>query len=489
MKINDLIQDVPILRYRGEPDIDIRGLSLSSLTIDPGFLFAAIKGFKADGHDFIPDAVARGAAVVLSERSPDASGIPWIQVENGRRALALCAANFHHHPSFEINTIGITGTKGKTTTSYILESILRASGHPPGVIGTIAYRGPGLEQPAQRTTPEAPELQGMLRTLIRHGSRYCVMEVSSHSLDLHRVDGIEFTVSVFTNLSGDHLDYHMSMENYFAAKKKLFETSRRKKIAVVNIDDPWGRKLQADTRLGAISYGLNAQALVHPASYAFSSRGIELDLKYPGGQRKITSPLLGKPNLYNILASAATALALKISPLDIEEGVRSLQGIPGRFQSIPNTRGLQILVDYAHTDDALRNLLETARELEHRRLLLVFGAGGDRDKSKRPRMGEIAGELADWTILTSDNPRTEDPAAILTDIETGIKRSGKDRYEIEPDRRRAIARILARAESGDTVLVAGKGHEDYQILKDKVIHFNDSEVITEILGDGEKGKT
>ena len=481
MKIKDMVQGVPCLQIRGAVQTDIRGLSLSSLAIEPGFLFAALKGLKADGYDYIPDAAAQGAAAVLSERPPDASALPWIQVENGRRALALCAANFYRHPSREITAIGITGTKGKTTTTYILESILQAAGHTAGVIGTIAYRGPGLEHKADRTTPEAPELQKMMRSLIEHGSRYCLMEVSSHSLSLCRVDGIDFAASVFTNLSGDHLDYHVSMENYFAAKKKLFDTGRQKKIAVINIDNHWGRELQSQTQLGVISYGLEAPALVRPASYRFSSHGIELTMRYPGGQLKITSPLLGKPNLYNILASAATALALKISPRDIQEGIRSLQGVPGRFQNIPNARGIQILVDYAHTDDALHNLLETARELDPRRILLVFGAGGDRDKSKRPRMGEIAADLADWTILTSDNPRTEDPKAILKDIESGIARSGGRNYEIEPDRKAAIALVLARAKPGDLVLVAGKGHEDYQILKDKVIHFSDSEVIAEIL--------
>lgn len=481
MNIKSLIRDVPILQLRGSDQTEILGLSLSSGSIEPGFLFAALKGMKADGHDHIPDAAARGAAAVLSERPPDSSALPWIQVENGRRSLALCSANFYGHPSRRIKVVGITGTKGKTTTTYILESILKAAGRTPGVIGTIAYRGPGLEHPAERTTPEAPDLQKMLCTLIEHGASDCVMEVSSHSLSLCRVDGIDFTASVFTNLSGDHLDYHVSMENYFAAKKKLFDTGRQKQIAVINVDNPWGRKLQAATRLGVISYGLEAPALVRAASHRFSDHGMELNIEYPGGRMDITSPLLGKPNLYNILASVAAALALKITPRDIKSGVHSLQGVPGRFQNIPNNRGVRILVDYAHTDDALRNLLETTRELAPRRILLVFGAGGDRDKTKRPRMGKVASALADWTILTSDNPRSEDPMMILKDIESGMEWSGGRNYEVEPDRRKAISRALLLAKPGDVVLVAGKGHEDYQILKDDVIHFSDSEVITEIL--------
>jgi UDP-N-acetylmuramoyl-L-alanyl-D-glutamate--2,6-diaminopimelate ligase len=484
MRLQQILEDVPAIRLSGDGGVEIREIAYASGAVSPGSLFAALRGIKADGFDFVPEALDNGAAAVLSEREkPAGLDTAWVQAADTREALALCSANFFRHPSRELKVIGITGTKGKTTITYLLESILRAAGHATGLLGTIQYRGPGLEVTAQRTTPEAPDLQRMMRTLADNRATHCVMEVSSHALDLKRPVGVDFDVAVFTNLSGEHLDYHKTMEDYFRAKLRLFTLGRRS-MAVVNGDDEWGRKLMSHIAMGGITYGLAPGAMVRAEDYTFKDDGTRAAVKFPAGRFELESHLLGKPNLYNILAAAAAALTLNIPAPAVKEGIRALRGVPGRFQKIANTLGLRIFVDYAHTDDALRNLLETARELKGAgRVIVVFGAGGDRDRSKRPRMGEAAGALADWSIITSDNPRSEDPLEIIRDIEAGIHKNGRDRYEVEPDRRAAIGKALRLGLEGDTILVAGKGHEDYQIIKDRVTHFDDSEIIREILGE------
>ncbi len=482
MKLSDVIEGVPKAIIQNGSDVDIRGISYSSGTVQSEDLFAALKGEKADGFDFIGEAIDRGAVAVLSEREkPLNFPKTWVQVCNARKALALCAANFYSHPSQKLKVVGITGTKGKTTVTYILEEILKRANFLPGVIGTISYRGPGVNASAGRTTPEAPDLQKMLKEMVDHGATHCLMEVSSHSLELNRVTGIDFDVTVFTNLSGEHMDYHHSMEQYFKAKKKLFLSPSQKRTAVINSDDPWGKKLLTQLSTGGITYGTESTGMIRAEAFTFSHKGIEMTVKYPSGKIPVFSPLLGKPNLYNILASIACALTLRVPIRSIKAGIAGLDGVPGRFEKIQNTLGYSIFVDYAHTDDALKNLLETAQELDFGEIILVFGAGGDRDRLKRPRMGEVAGKYADWTILTSDNPRTEDPMGILEDIENGIKKTGPERYEIESDRRSAIRKALLRAKKGDCVLVAGKGHEDYQILKDKAIPFKDTNVIRSFL--------
>jgi UDP-N-acetylmuramoyl-L-alanyl-D-glutamate--2,6-diaminopimelate ligase len=426
--------------------------------------------------------VDRGAIAVLSEREkPKNFPKTWIQVSNARVALSLCAANFYSHPSKELKVVGITGTKGKTTITYILEEILKNANFLPGVIGTISYRGPGIKSTAERTTPEAPDLQRMMREMADLGATHCVMEVSSHSLELNRTTGIDFDVIAFTNLSGEHLDYHHSMEQYFEAKKKLFVFPSRKRIAVINCDDFWGKKLLTQISMEIFTYGTGPTAKIRAKNFLFSEDGLEMTVNYPAGKISVSSHLLGKPNMYNILASIACALNLGVPVHSIIDGIAGLEGVPGRFEKIKNSLGYNIFVDYAHTDDALKNLLETAKELNFRRIILVFGAGGDRDTQKRPRMGEVAGLYADWTIITSDNPRTEDPMAILTDIEEGIKKTGPSRYELELDRKSAIHKALKRANKGDCVLVAGKGHEDYQIIKDKIFPFKDADVIRSFL--------
>ncbi len=482
MKLKDLLKGVTPNDISGNGEEDIKGLSYSSTKIQPGYLFAALKGEKTDGFRFVQEALQKGAVAVLSDKpKPPDFNKSWIHVSDAREALALCAANFYSHPSQQLKVIGITGTKGKTTMTYILEEILKKAQFHPGVIGTISYRGPNMEISAERTTPEAPDIQKIMSEMLDQGVTHVLIEVSSHALELKRVMGIGFDVAVFTNLSGDHLDFHHSMDRYFEAKKKLFFLDQKKRIAVINVDDSWGKKLIAEIPIGVITYGLDPAAVIRGERYTLSEEGIELSVKYPGGSLALRSPLLGRPNFYNILASVAVALTLNISHTAIKEGIKSLAGIPGRFEKIKNSLGLHIFVDYAHTDDALRNLLQTVREQNPRRILLVFGAGGDRDRTKRARMGRVAGALADWTIITSDNPRSENPSAIIAEIEKGIKETGEKKYEIQPNRRKAIEQALKEGKEGDYILVAGKGHEDYQIIGDKIIPFKDTQVIREIL--------
>lgn len=488
MKIKDLLQGIPTVQFHGKREEEVKGIAYSSRSVNAGFLFAALRGENKDGFHFIPEAIANGAITILSERPmPSELDINWIQVQDARKSLALCSANFFHHPSRRLKVVGITGTKGKTTITYLIETILKAADFLPGVIGTISYRGPGLSITAKRTTPEAPDLQRLMQNMVEQEATHCVMEVSSHSLELDRVTGIDFDVAIFTNLSGEHLDYHHSMERYFEAKKKLFFLPAQKKtMAVINTDNAWGKKLIEELHMGAITFGLETSALVRAEEISLSEKGIDLVVRYPAGKMRISSSLLGRPNLYNILAAVATALILKVPETKIAAGIASLQGVPGRFEKIHNSFGMHIFVDYAHNDDALRQLLETAKELAQKKTIVVFGAGGDRDISKRSRMGEAAGRLADYSIITSDNPRSEEPLVIIAEIERGMKKSGSKQYEVISDRKEAIARALAIGQRDDYILVAGKGHEDYQIIKDRIIHFSDAEVILELLKKKEK---
>lgn len=482
MTLKDVLAGIP-LQSGGAPEgLEIAGLAYSSKAVRPGFLFAALRGSARNGMDFVGEAAERGAVAVLSAwPKPPAVGAAWIQVADAREALALAAANFYGHPSDRMKVIGVTGTKGKTTTTFILEEILRAAGAAPGLIGTIEYRRPGWKMDAPRTTPESSDLQALLREFADAGVSHCVMEVSSHALEQKRVWGVSYDVAVFTNLSGEHLDYHPTMEAYFEAKKKLFFLNHKRRSAVVNLDDPWGQKLVAELPMTTVTFGLQPAAIVRALKYVPSESGIDTPVTYPGGTMRVQSTLVGRHNLYNLLAAIGAALALGLAPADIVKGIAALKGVPGRFERVPNRRGLQIVVDYAHTDTALESLLVTAREFKPRRVILVFGAGGDRDRDKRERMGRVAARLADWTVLTSDNPRTEDPLAIIEAIERGFAKEGARTYEIEPDRRKAIVRALATANKGDIVLIAGKGHEGYQIFRDRTVPFSDIEAVEETL--------
>ncbi|MCJ7612169.1 MAG: UDP-N-acetylmuramoyl-L-alanyl-D-glutamate--2,6-diaminopimelate ligase, partial [Candidatus Aminicenantes bacterium] len=354
MTLRELLAGVPVLNVQGEDSLIISGLAYSSKSVQPGFLFAALRGGINDGLSFVEEARLAGAAAVLADRpKPPNFKAAWVEAFDAREALALCAANFYGQPSKDMKVIGVTGTKGKTTTTYLLEEILKAAGLRPGVIGTISYRGPEFDIPADRTTPEAPELQKLLRQMLDRSASHCLIEVSSHSLNLKRVWGIRFDAAVFTNLSGEHMDFHPSMEDYFQTKKKLFFLNSKKRTAVVNIDDPWGQKLIAELPMTTISYGLAPAAIVRAESFSFDYSGITLTVDYPGGRADLVSPLMGKHNVYNILAAVATALALNVPWAAIQQGIKTLKGVPGRLEKVDNGLGIHVFVDYAHTDNAL----------------------------------------------------------------------------------------------------------------------------------------
>lgn len=469
----------------GALDVEAKGVTHDSRQVAPGWIFVALRGLKADGSEFVPQALASGAAAAVAERGPTgAVGVPWVIVKDARLALALLAAEFYGHPSGRMQVVGITGTNGKTTTSYVLSAIFEAAGIRCGLMGTVTYRIGTREVEATRTTPEAPEVQRMLRQMADEGCGACVMEVSSHALALRRVDGTRFAAAVFTNLTRDHLDFHADMEGYFVAKRRLFEMLPPDAPAIVNLDDPRGAALM-ELVARPVTYAINRPADVSPGPLSYSLAGLRIDVRTPQGIAHVRSPLVGRPNVYNILAAAATAAALRV-PLDaIERGLEELSGVPGRFElaSSPDD-DITVVVDYAHTDDALRNLLETARPLAERRLITVFGCGGDRDRSKRPLMGMVAARLSDVVVITSDNPRGEDPARIIDEAKRGAQpelRNGDTELVTIVDRREAIHQAVGLARKGDVVLVAGKGHEKYQEVDGRVLPFDDVAVAREAL--------
>lgn len=489
MSLADLLAGVEVVSLTppaGQLDaVTIRSLDYDSRRVQPGGVFFALPGSRTDGNRFVTEAIARGASVVVSEQEPP-GGLPdtvrWVQVRQARRAMAIAAMNFYGQPARQLQLIGVTGTNGKTTTTFLIHAILQAAGLSAGLIGTVLYVTPKATVTATHTTPESVELARLLRELCDAGGTHAVMEVSSHALALDRVWACPFSVAVFTNLTRDHLDFHQTMEEYFAAKRRLFEPNHAgpPAVGVVNGDDPFGRRL-IGVAPRTITYGIDAPAEVRAERYRVDVSGLQLTVETPAGPLDLRSPLVGRVNVYNVLAATATALAVGIAPEAIRRGVASLERVPGRFERVEVGQPFLVVVDYAHTDDALRRLCETARELGlPGRVLLLFGAGGDRDRTKRPLMGRAAGEGADWVIVTSDNPRTEDPRAIIADILPGLESTGTP-FTVEPDRRQAIERILREARPGDLVLLAGKGHETYQIVGDRVLPFDDREVAREIL--------
>jgi UDP-N-acetylmuramoyl-L-alanyl-D-glutamate--2,6-diaminopimelate ligase len=452
----------------------------------PGSLFVAIRGELFDAHKFVPQVIEQGAVGVLSEleRPGDFTGA-WLQVENVRRAMALAAAEVHHHPSRELNLIGITGTNGKTTTAYLIASIPEAAGEPVAMTGTVEYRLGKERKKAGRTTPEATDMQRMLRQAVEIGCKTAVMECSSQAMDFHRCDELDYAVAVFSNLTRDHLDYHKTMENYWYAKQRLFDgrLGSRPKTSVINVDDPYGIELADRLEkegLRVVRYAVKAEADITARDPEFSLSGMRFRLRTPDAEIDFHSPLVGPPHVYNTLAAVASGLALGYSLDVIKQALEKCTGAPGRFERVPHDGDFAVVVDYAHSDDALLNVLRAARDVTRGRIITVFGCGGDRDASKRAPMGEAAGSLSDVVILTSDNPRTEDPRQILADAEAGIQKTGKP-YEKIADRREAIHRAIAQARANDLVLIAGKGHEDYQILGREVFHFDDKEVAREAL--------
>jgi UDP-N-acetylmuramoyl-L-alanyl-D-glutamate--2,6-diaminopimelate ligase len=487
MKLRELLSGLNG-RITGGLDTEILGLAYDSRKVLPGFLFAAIRGIRADGNRFLPQAIGKGAAGIVSSRSPiESVAMPWIQVDDERAALAVLAANFYEHPTEKLHLVGVTGTNGKTTTTYLIESMLKAAGHSAAVLGTIEYRGPGFDHVAERTTPEAPDLERLFKQVVDAGWRYAVMEVSSHAIAMKRVMGLRFEVAVFTNLSRDHLDFHGDMESYFEAKKKLFTgmTGVKPKLMVLNIDDPRYEDLRSIDPSGVITYGMQTAAQICPSHYQFGWDGTDATYKTPLGELEVHTSLMGKPNLYNIGAAIGVAIALGIPAGAVQSGIQKLRNVPGRFEPVSAGQQFRVIVDYAHTDDALEKVLRSAREITSGRVIVVFGCGGDRDRTKRPIMGEVAARESDYAIVTSDNPRGEDPMEIIREIETGM--SGAP-YRVAADRREAIRTALAEAQTGDTVVIAGKGHETYQTIGDTSYAFDDRVVARELLDELVSGR-
>lgn len=490
MILRDLIKGVETKRVLGSDDVEIPAVCYDSKEVRDGSLFAAIRGEKTDGHKYVESAVKSGARALLVEEISENPfrGVSIIQVEDTKSALAEVSANFFNHPTKEITLVGVTGTNGKTTITYLLESIWQEWGKNAGVIGTVDYRFSGKKIPSIRTTPESLDLMSLFRDMRDSAVQCVVMEVSSHALDRKRVFGCHFDAAVFTNLSQDHLDYHGTIENYFEAKKKLFsevlrKSEKREKFSVINIDDPYGKEIAKEAVGKIISYSILNSEGVYAEKTDIAPEGIHTVLNTPWGRAEINSKLFGKHNLYNILAAVSTALSLGAEIEIVERGISKVAGVPGRLNRVENPFGITILIDYAHTPDALRNVLTAIRPFTRRKLILLFGCGGDRDPIKRPIMGGIGRELSDTLIVTSDNPRTENPDRIIDQIEKGVLGAGskENLYFRIVDRHDAIRKAIEIAQEGDTVLLAGKGHESYQILGTEKILFDDKEVAERII--------
>ncbi len=516
MKLAELAKEICAIAATGALDSNARDVTHDSRACAPGTVFVAISGEKVDAHDFISQAVERGAVAVISERQSDLAQAPaWIEVSDARGAQAQAAAAVHGHPSQKLKLVGITGTNGKTTTAHLIDSIIRAAEGTSAMFGTIQYRIAEESATAHHTTPESSDIQRMLAQAVAAGCRSAVMEVSSHAIELRRALGLKFAAAVFTNLTRDHLDYHKTMESYFAAKEKLFNggVGYDPGASIINIDDEYGRRLTKTARGDKITYGFNPNADVRTDDFSITARGLRFTALTPSGRAEITSSLVGRPHVYNTLAAIATGLALGFDLETVARGVAENPGVAGRFERVipddEHPADFAVIVDYAHTDDALKNVLQTAREIvsggrgpgagdreetrresshqqEAGRVITVFGCGGDRDRTKRAPMGEIAARLSDFVIATSDNPRSEDPLKIIEDIEVGLKSAGQP-YIRMADRRDAIFRAINEAQRGDIVVIAGKGHETYQILGDQTIHFDDREVAREAMKRRDEG--
>ena len=499
MKLNDLIEGLTMSQISGSTSEEIFGIAFNSKEVEPGFLFVAIRGATHNGHDFIPEAIRRGAKAIIAETVPETqSEATRITVPDTRIALAQVAATFLNNPSLVLKVVGITGTNGKTTTSYLLESIFQAAGYNPGVIGTINYRFGNIVRQSLNTTPESLEIQKLFADMVEEKVSHVAMEVSSHALDQNRVEGINFAVGVFTNLTPEHLDYHGTMEQYAQSKAKFFsrflEQSKiaGEKFAVLNQDDPQTSYLCSLTSVSVVRYGMGNNVDITIEEARVSQEGIRGILKTPRGNITFTSSLFGRFNLYNIMAATGAALCLG-TPLEaIRSGIGNFVSVPGRMERVGQERDFTILVDYAHTPDALEKALFSLRELAPKRIITVIGCGGDRDRLKRPMMGKIAAQLSDIVVITSDNPRTEKPEDIIAEIEEGVQSAGLEKISLSesPDRKGyftmvdrfdAIQTALGTAKRGDIVLVAGKGHEGYQIIGKQRLPFDDRQKIKEAL--------
>ena len=502
MKLSQLIKGVDIINSPADDAGEVSTLCYAADKCEDSSMFVAVRGLAHDGHDFIADAINRGARYIVHEKDISIpSGVIAIKVMSSRRALGALAKNYFENPSACLCLVGVTGTNGKTTTTYILESILAAAGFKCGVIGTVNYRYNNKTYPAPNTTPESYEMQKILRTMADDGVTHVIVEVSSHALDLKRVDDCDFDLGVFTNLTHEHLDYHLTMENYFQAKKRLFaevlplSKKDHPQKMIINSDDKWGQIILKDVALPALTYGVEKNNAVRAVSYELSLSGIKANIDLAGVNISIQTPLVGKFNIYNILAAVAAAKALQISEALIKSGIENMSYVPGRLERIDSSFDFTVLIDYAHKPDALKQVLQNLSEFKKKRIITVFGCGGNRDTGKRPLMGKAATFYSDLTIVTSDNPRLEDPLEIIAEIEKGIdsnkiKKADVDHlsayrdthyYVVIPDRRKAIEKAIMEAQPEDIVLIAGKGHEDYQILGTKKISFDDRIVAAQAL--------
>ncbi|HEY7098823.1 MAG TPA: UDP-N-acetylmuramoyl-L-alanyl-D-glutamate--2,6-diaminopimelate ligase [Terriglobales bacterium] len=489
MNFLDLLHGAEILAQSGDPSVN--GLEYDSRRVKPGTAFVAMRGETSDGNRYIDQAIAAGAVAIVTDSASEKQreGVAWAQVPHGRRALARLSANFYRHPAERLAITGVTGTNGKSTTTFLIEAILAAAGRKSVLVGTIEYHVAGKVLPAPHTTPEALELNRMLAQAIGDGATEGVMEVSSHALAQRRVFGVPFDVAVFTNLTRDHLDFHHTMDEYFASKQALFEGvgTEPPRAAVINGDDEYGQKLLKISKKRSsqvLSFGLSKGDL-HADSVEITTRGTRFDLVTPDEKIPVFSPLIGKVNVYNVLAAAGAAYARNCRRDAILKGIENLARVPGRFERVHCNQPFTVVVDYAHTDDALRNLTALARDFVVQaglkgRVITIFGCGGDRDRAKRPLMGEAAGRGSDVVVLTSDNPRSEDPRAIMNDALVGLQRSGV-RYTMEVDRKKAIGDAIHEAHPGDIVLIAGKGHERVQVGRDGPVPFDDVEVARDCL--------
>jgi len=481
MKVAQLIESCPEQVVSLSPlagELEIGGLHYDSRKIEKGNLFFAVSGYQADGNSFIRQAVAKGAAAIVSESNRASDDIPWIKVADCRRAMALMSAAFMGRPAEKLDMIAVTGTAGKTTTTYLLRSIMETAGRKTGLLGTINYWIGDRKFSAPNTTPESLDLQKLLAEMLQAGADTAIMEASSHGIELDRIAGINFSTAVFTNFSQDHLDFHGDMENYLRSKLKLFRNLWGEATAVINLDDPAASRVREAIKTRSLDFGIEKPAAVMADNIVSTPQGSSFRLKTGGRSKEIKISIAGRHNIYNALAASAAALSRNINLEDIKAGLEKVDSVAGRFEPVSLGQDFSVIVDYAHTSEELERLLGAARELRPKRIITVFGCGGDRDRSKRPLMGRAVAGNSDIVIVTSDNPRTEDPERIINDILPGLE--GRE-YLVLPDRREAIYKSVELADKGDMVIIAGKGHEDYQILGTEKIHFDDREVAGEAL--------
>jgi UDP-N-acetylmuramoyl-L-alanyl-D-glutamate--2,6-diaminopimelate ligase len=484
MDLKSLLAPLEQYKSYGSLNISISGISYDSQKVRKGFLFAALPGEHFHGIQFLPEAEKAGASAIISDRFAQTE-LPFILVSEPRSVLATISNHFYGYPSSKLKLFGVTGTNGKTTTTFLLRSILEKAGIQCGILGTVHYSGPGFAAPSKLTTPESLDLQEMLSQMVAEKCGACVMEVSSHSLVQHRVTGSLFRASIFTNLTQDHLDYHHTMEEYFHAKLILFDNNTCKtEVAVINQDDPSGQRIieiRRNLNLPAVSYGFDPAADFVIRDWTSSGSGSEIRILHRGKEITMQTPLIGRYNASNICGAFACMKVSNVPEAAIASGISEMQQVPGRLEKIDHKQPYLVIIDYAHTEDALRQLLKTVRPYTRNKLIVLFGCGGERDRGKRPLMGKAAGELADIVILTSDNPRSEDPQVILNDIRGGVEESGNRNYKIFMDRKDAIAEAIRMAKSGDTLVLAGKGHENYQIIGSEKLHFDEREILAELI--------